>query len=461
MQNLTSVKPIGHCRYWALVCITLLLTLSIGDRATLSVAGPHMQRDLGLDSVQLGWLFSVFAWSYAIGHAPAGWLSDKLGIKKTILIALVLWSLITILMGFVSWFSFVFLALLVLRFILGFMEAPVTPSSGRVLAAWFPSQERGKAGAIFNCAQYLSLVIFTPLMGWLDHEFGWEHIFWVMGGLGIFVAIFIKKVLYLPTTHPSITKDEIDYIRNGGGIVEMDSKAEKERIKEKGSSDLVMVKKILKNRTLCGIFIGQYCIASITWFFMTWFPIYLVKQQGFNILQAGFIAAIPAISGCIGGVFSGFFSDWMYKRTGSLTLARKLPITIGLTLSALIIACNYTQSQTIVIVLMSLSFFGKGFGSLGHAVIADTAPREIVGLTAGIFGTIANCAGVITPVVIGYILSSTDSFEFALIYVGLHGVIAVVSYWVIVGKLQRVDIINDVDDQNNSKKNAIGMQNNR
>ncbi|WP_306767922.1 MFS transporter [Martelella alba] len=233
MSHINTGNYIGHCRYWALVCITLLLTLSIGDRATLSVAGPHMQKDLGLDAIQLGWLFSIFGWSYAVGHAPAGWISDKLGIKKTIIGALLLWSLLTIFMGFVNLLSYIFLALLILRFLLGFMESPVAPSSGRVLAAWFPSQDRGKAGAIFNCAQYLSLVIFTPFMGWLDYLFGWEHIFWVMGGLGICVVFFIQKILYLPTTHPTITGAEFEYIKKGGGIVEMDSTEERERIKKK------------------------------------------------------------------------------------------------------------------------------------------------------------------------------------------------------------------------------------
>ncbi|WP_306767921.1 MFS transporter [Martelella alba] len=214
----------------------------------------------------------------------------------------------------------------------------------------------------------------------------------------------------------------------------------------------------MSNRTLCGIFLGQYCIAAITWFFMTWFPIYLVKQQGLNILQAGFIAAIPAICGCIGGVSSGFFSDWLYRKTGNLTVARKLPITAGLILSTLIIACNYTHSSVVVVVLMSCAFFGKGFGSLGHTVIADTAPKEIVGLTAGIFGTLANCSGIITPLVIGYILNATNSFEYALVFVGVHGIIAVLSYWVIVGKLQRVNIHVTHAMKSSSHQSSIEVQ---
>jgi len=131
---------------------------------------------------------------------------------------------------------------------------------------------------------------------------------------------------------------------------------------------------------LVGLFIAHYCITAITWFFMTWFPIYLVKEYGFNILHAGFIASIPAICGLAGGITRGFVSDWLLKRTGNLSLVRKGLIIFGLTLSASMMLCNYVQAETWVILLMSLAFFGKGFGLLGWAVVADAAPKKIIGV---------------------------------------------------------------------------------
>jgi nitrate/nitrite transporter NarK len=143
----------------------------------------------------------------------------------------------------------------------------------------------------------------------------------------------------------------------------------------------------------------------------------------------------------VGGVSTGFFSDWLLRRTGNLTLARKIPITIGLAMSALMIACNYTSSGAMVIVLMSAAFFGKGFGSLGWTVVADTAPKEIIGLTGGVFNALGNTAGIVTPLVIGYILAGTGSFNGALIYVGAHGLAAIFCYWVVVGPIQRVRLL--------------------
>ena len=427
-----------HARYYILFMITLVLTLATGDRATLSVAGPEMQKELGISAVEIGYLFSAFSWAYVISMTPAGWVADKIGSKRAMFLGILLWSVMTVLMGLVSYITFVVPALLILRFLLGVCESPVGPSAGRIIAAWFPSQERGVAGAIFNSAQYASLAIFTPLMAWLCHAFGWDHVFIVMGVIGIVIAFCWSKFFHVPTKHPGINNEEMEYLKEGGALVELDTVPSiKDERKRAGLQEIAQ---LFKSRMLIGIFIGQYCISAITWFFMTWFPIYLVKERGMSILQAGFMASVPAICGLVGGILSGFFSDWLLRKTNNLSLARKVPITIGLTMSASMILCNYVGSEALVMFLMSAAFFGKGFGSLGWAVVADTAPKEIIGTTGGLFNSLGNIAGIVTPVVIGYILQETNSLANALVFVGTHGIIAVCSYWFIVGKIERLKI---------------------
>lgn len=439
-----------HARYYILFMITLVLTLATGDRATLSVAGPEMQKELGITAVEIGYLFSAFSWAYVISMTPAGWVADKIGSKRAMFLGILLWSIMTVLMGLVSYITFVVPALLILRFLLGVCESPVGPSAGRIIAAWFPSQERGVAGAIFNSAQYASLAIFTPLMAWLCHAFGWDHVFIVMGVIGIVIAFCWSKFFHVPMKHPGINSEEMEYLKEGGALVELDTVTTvKDERKRAGLQEIAQ---LFKSRMLIGIFIGQYCISAITWFFMTWFPIYLVKERGMSILQAGFMASVPAICGLVGGILSGFFSDWLLRKTNNLSLARKVPITIGLTMSASMILCNYVGSEAMVMFLMSAAFFGKGFGSLGWAVVADTAPKEIIGTTGGLFNSLGNVAGIITPVVIGYILQETNSFANALVFVGTHGIIAVCSYWFIVGKIERLKIA--------PRENATAIQEN-
>lgn len=121
-----------------------------------------------------------------------------------------------------------------------------------------------------------------------------------------------------------------------------------------------------------------------------------------SILKVGLVASIPALCGFAGGVLGGVFSDYLIKRGFSITVARKLPIVLGMLLASTIILCNYTDNTALVVTLMALAFFGKGFGALGWPVISDTAPKEIVGLCGGVFNVFGNVASIVTPLVIGY-----------------------------------------------------------
>ncbi|MFH4280219.1 MFS transporter, partial [Acinetobacter baumannii] len=125
------------------------------------------------------------------------------------------------------------------------------------------------------------------------------------------------------------------------------------------------VKQLLASRMMLGIFIGQYCVNTLTYFFLTWFPVYLVKERHLSILEAGFAAVAPALCGFVGGILGGLISDKLIRMNYSLSFSRKLPIVVGFLVSTSIILCNYVDSQAAIVFFMSLSFFGKGIGSLG------------------------------------------------------------------------------------------------
>lgn len=434
--------PRRYRRYLVLALITLVLALSTGDRATLSVAAPGLSKDLHIDSLSMGWLFSAFSWSYFLAQIPAGYLVDRVGSRSAILVALFGWSTATVLTSGVGYVAAPIVAIYVLRLLLGVLEAPVTPACSRVIAAWFPSDERGVAGAIFNSAQYLSLAFFTPLMGFLFHYAGWQHIFTVMGGLGLGLAVLWWREYQAPALDPRLSQVEFDDITVRGALTQLG-----DVVGEGGDREVIppsaLMRRLLSTKMLLGIFFAQYCVASLSTFFISWFPSYLVEARHFSMLQAGFVAALPAICGCIGGVSAGFFSDWLLRRTGSLTIARKLPIILGLSLSATIILCNYTATNVIVVAIMCAAFFGKGFGALGWTVIADTAPREAIGVTGALFNAAGSIGGIITPIAIGVIIQKTGTYDGALLYVGLHVMAAVAAYWLLVGKIERCSTLEE------------------
>ncbi|WP_416190317.1 MFS transporter [Neisseria sp. CCUG17229] len=427
---------------WGIVVLLFLVTaINYGDRATLSIAGKPMAEAMGIDAAGMGWVFSAFSWAYVLGQLPGGWLLDKFGSKKVYFYSIFFWSLFTLLQAGVGMFSgmWALIILFSLRFLVGIGESPSFPGNSRIAAAWFPTKERATAVSIYNSAQYFATVIFAPIMGWLTVEIGWQSVFIFMGVIGIIVSFVWLKVIYAPKDHPHANQAEIDYIEAGGGLVHMDEHNANNK-KASESPKLGYIKQLLANRMMIGIYLGQYCINCLTFFFITWFPVYLATERGLDLKSVGFIAAIPAICGFVGGILGGVMSDKLMNKTGNLALARKTPIVLGMLFSMSMVFCNYVDSIYLVVLFMSMAFFGKGVGALGWAVIADTAPKEIMGLAGGLFNMCGNLSGIVSPIVIGYIVQSTGRFEYALIFVALHAFLAAFSFLFIVGPIKRMEL---------------------
>jgi ACS family glucarate transporter-like MFS transporter len=425
----------SYVRFWIIAVLFIISSINYASRATLGIAGKPLAEEFHLDPVQLGYLLSSFAIAYAVGQIPGGALLDRYGSRPVYIWSITLWAVFTGLQAFVSWIAFipVVISLFVLRLALGVAECPSFPANARIVANWFPKSERGTASAIFNASQYFSVVAFTPLMGWLAQYYGWRSVFLAMGIIGVVGAMIFAAVVQSPANHKRISKREFAYIEEGGALVKMDGTGPAQPFR------WGVLGQLLSNRMLWGIYLAQYCITALTYFYSTWFFIYLHDARHMSLAKAGFAAALPAIAGFVGGVLGGIFSDYLLKRNVALSPARKIPILIGLAISCAILACNYTDSQTMIMLFMSIAFFGKGVAALGWAVMSDAAPREATGLAGSVFNLFGNAAGIFTPIVIGYILKETNnSWDLALVFLFAHSIVAMVGYGVIAGELKRV-----------------------
>ncbi|RRV10422.1 MFS transporter [Pseudomonas sp. v388] len=436
---------VGRHRFVILALIFVVTVLNYADRATMSIAGTEVVKDLGLDPVMLGMIFSAFAWAYALGQVPGGWLLDKFGARRVYGCSLFLWSLFTMLQGTVGWMGLAgasaAVALFAMRFMLGLVESPAFPANNRIVSCWFPTRERGTASALFNSAQYMAVVVFAPLMAWLTHAWGWEYVFLWMGALGMVATVFWFAMYRDPLSAPGLSEAELNMMREGGALVDLEANRKVSKPKTKMSE----VKQLFTNRTLWAIYLGQYCITALTYFFITWFPIYLIKGRGMTIMEAGWVAALPAICGFSGGVLGGMVSDYLIRKGMHPSRARKTPFVIGMGLAASLVSANYVDANWMVIALMALAFFGKGLAAVGWAVLSDTAPKGMVGLSGGVFNGIGNIAGIVTPVVIGFFVASTGSFNSALWFVAAHGLIGIFAYVVLAGRFERVVIARPED----------------
>lgn len=416
------------------VRFVILALLAIGtlinylDRTVLGIAAPVMTKELGIDAAIMGLVFSAFSWTYAVAQIPGGVFLDRFGSKLTYFLALTFWSLFTLLQGLAVGVK----SLLLFRFCLGVSEAPCFPTNSRVVSTWFPQHERARATGIYTVGEYLGLACFAPALFWLMGNFGWRTLFVVVGLVGIGFGIVWWMMYREPDQSKSVNQAELDYIAAGGGLEKRSEKATPFSWSNVG--------KLMSVRQIWGAAIGQFAGNTTLVFFLTWFPTYLATERHMGWLKVGFFSIMPFLAAAVGVMFGGWISDWLLKRTGSASLARKAPIIFGLLAASTIIGANYASSDAVVIAILSFAFFGQGMVGLGWTLISDVAPKNLMGLTGGIFNTCSNLAGIVTPLVIGFIISATGSFFYALAYIAAAALLGVISYVFVVGEVKRVEI---------------------
>jgi ACS family D-galactonate transporter-like MFS transporter len=409
-----------------LALITVGTLINYLDRSVISVAAPFLARDLHLDYAVLGGAFSAFSWTYAAAQIPGGIALDRFGVRRTYFLSVTCWSLCTILQGFAGGL----LTLLAARLALGVAEAPAFPANSRVMSAWFPQHERARATGTYAVGQYFGLAFLSPLLFWVSSTLGWRALFVLVGAVGVGFGMVWVALYRDPRSSSRANVAELDYITCGGGL----SAGAPVRF---SWGNVVL---LLRQRQVLGASIGQFASNCTLVFFLTWFPTYLATERHMEWITAGFFAMLPFVAATLGVVCGGAASDWLLARTGSANLARKSPVIAGLLLATGIVSANFVQQDGWVIAIMSLAFFGQGMCNLGFTLITDVAPRELVGLTAGIFNLCANLAGIVTPVVFGLVVTTTGSFTWALAFIGLTALIGALSYVVLLGDVRRLEL---------------------
>ncbi|WP_153110169.1 MFS transporter [Propionivibrio limicola] len=428
VEERTGKQRATRVRFGMLALLATGTMINYLDRTILGIAAPSMTQDLGINAAIMGFVFSAFSWTYALAQVPGGIFLDRFGSKITYFFALFFWSLFTGLQGAAVGLK----SLLLYRFGLGMSEAPCFPTNSRVVSTWFPQQERARATAIYTVGEYLGLACFSPLLFWILGTMGWRALFVIAGVVGIIFAIAWGLIYREPKDCKKVSKAELDYIAAGGGLEVQSSESNK--------FSWAKVGMLLKYRQIIGASIGQFAGNTVLVFFLTWFPTYLATERHMGWLKVGFFAVMPFLAASLGIMFGGWVSDQLLKKTGSANVSRKLPIIAGLLLASTIIAANYVDSDMVVIAILSIAFFGQGMVGLGWTLISDVAPKKLMGLTGGLFNFMANLAGIFTPLVIGFIISATGSFFYALMYVGAAALLGVFSYVFILGDVKRIEL---------------------
>ncbi len=416
-------------RFLIAMMLFVIVVINYLDRSNISIVGPQLSGALNLTPVKLGVVLSGFGWTYVALQIPCGWLVDRVHPRYLFTGILGLWSLATLSLGLVTGF----VGLLCLRLAVGAMEAPAYPINNRVVTTWFGEDERAGAIAVYTSGQYVGLGFLTPLLSWIDLSYGWRAVFAVTGALGLIWA-GVWYVLYRdPADFRGVNQAEIDHIAARGGIPDLSGRIRRQK-KILAWADWKIV---LGRRKLWGVYLGQFGINATQWFFLTWFPTYMVTYRHVSFAKSGLLEALPFLGAFAGVLLGGFVSDGLLRTGSSLTMARKLPIIVGMLLSSSIVVANYVSDPLAISACLTFAFFGCGFGSITWSLVSAIAPERLIGLTGGVFNFIGNLAAIVVPLAIGFLIKGND-FTRPLIAVSAMTLMGAGSYIFLVGKIERI-----------------------
>lgn len=394
----SSLSRIRRIQKTALILVLISGVINYVDRASLAVGLPLIRRDLGISIAHSGVLLSAFLCAYAICQLPAGVAVDRFGARLLLSAGLALWSLAQILGGLVS----TFWEFMGVRALLGLGESPQFPSCARIVADWFGRRDRGLATGIWNCSSSLGTAIAAPLLTILMIHLGWRWMFIAMGLAGL-VAGFAFYCLHRDRKQLRLSAAELEYL--SGSEPEPQLMALRDWRRLFGFS------------TTWGMVCGFFGIVYMSWLYYAWLPQYLEIQWHLSIARTGWVAAIPFTCGVVGSLTVGRVCDILSRRGFSAINSCKIPIVCalsGVVLCTALAACS--SSSLFAVVCISLSLFllnGSSTGAWAMATVA--APQNYAASLGSIQNFGGYFGGALAPVVTGYIVQATASFQSALL----------------------------------------------
>lgn len=343
-------------------------------------------------------MFSAFAYPYAAMQVLGGWLSDRFGPRRILAALSVVWAVGTILTGTCMGLA----TLIAVRVLVGVGEGGAFPAATRALAHWMPVRERGLAQGITHSAARLGGAVAPPVVLAIAMAYGWRQSFVVLGLASlVWTVVWLVSFQDRPELHRRVKPSELAAIRGAGGA----SAAASPRARVPTPWKRLV-------RAMALVTLVDFCYGWSLWVFLTWLPSYLSDARGFPLKKMALMAALPLLAGVVGDTLGGVVSDAIYKRTGRLTLARRSLLLVGfLGALAFMIPAITTTNAVAAVCGLALAFF---FLELTNAVLW-TLPLDIAGDFAGTAGGLMNTgfgvAGMLSPVVFGWLVEHTGGYR--------------------------------------------------
>jgi ACS family glucarate transporter-like MFS transporter len=391
-----------RARYWVVVFAITLAVIQYIDRVCISQAAPLISTDLGLSARQMGYVFSAFTLAYALFEIPCGYLGDRIGPRRVLLRIVLWWSFFTAATGWaLNW-----LMLVVTRFLFGAGEAGCFPNLTKAFDRWLPERERARAqGVMWMSARWGGAS--APLLVYFCLQFmPWRAAFSAFAVLGIvWAALFYGWYRDNPREHRAVNAAEAALLPPEHELA--------------AGHFQVPWRKFWRSRTvwcLC----GQYAALSYAWyFFITWFPTYLLQARGFDLEQSALLAGTPLFLGGFGSLAAGWIAPWLGRRLGSVRRARCGLGATGMIAAAalLVISTKLTNPYLAVAAIALVSFFND-IAIPGAWTACMDVGGPYVGTLGGAMNMMGNFGGFLSPIVIGYIVDKSNNWTLTFYVTG-------------------------------------------
>lgn len=401
----------------ALVVI-LLLTVLVAylDRVNVSVliADPAFLDAMGINGkpFEMGLLTSFFVASYGIANFVLTPFGDKLGARKTMILALLLWAVSSAIGGLAQTFGI----MLASRVLLGLGEGMHFPMQSKFVKNWFPPNERGRANATWIVGIMAGPALAMPFFVTIIDTFGWRESFFILAAIS-FLPIYLlwQHTADTPAEHKTINKAELKYIEDALAL-EAKEEQQKEVIAAPSLSDTL--KMLAGNYKFILITLYYTCLGSILWGAMAWLPSYLKMARGFSWSSMGIWASMPYVFGMVCIVASGYLGD-KYKKRALLCAISMLSAAVGIYLGA------QATDNTMAAMYLTFGVGAIGFGiSPAWTIQQRIIPSHSVGTAGGIMNGITNVYSALIPAVIGWLIAFTGTYNAGLMVLVANGLFA-------------------------------------
>lgn len=404
-----------RARHWVVVFAVSLAVIQYIDRVCISQAAPSISAALDLSKEQMGWVFSAFTLAYALFEIPTGYWGDRIGPRRVLLRVVLWWSFFTAATGWVrGWGS-----LLTVRFLFGAGEAGCFPNLTRAFEHWLPRADRVRAQGIMWMSARWGGAIAPALVLLILSFFSWRVAFQVFALLGVVWAVFFARWFRDdPRQHPAVNAAEAALLPAYESV--------------HATHLVVPWGKLLRARSvwcLC----GQYFACSYAWyFFVTWFPTYLLEVHRFDMKSSALLAGLPLLLGGCGAMLTGLFTPHVQRWLGHAGLARRTIGVVGFSGGALcLLAATWFEQPLLAVCAIGCAGLCNDITLPGAWATCMDVGGRYVGTLSGMMNMVGNIGGFLSPIVLGYVVGGTGQWN--LTFYATAGVYAcgVACWWLL------------------------------